>query len=346
MAAARCAGADTECGITVNNNYDSGGTAMISKNKKQKGVNMINLVTLTCLVFVFATNCFAGRIGTNFAEVKVDKLQVGQTHSMKEKFNLPFNVINLSDDIVNLKLWVEIPSEEELKPGYEPIPNPEWVYLEKTSMTVQPHKTGISDIFISIPKKKRYLGKKYHVSIVAETVDPAGKGFIVFGVSLKGRLLITTADKITSNRVGLSGKKDDEGQKLNFLLRPWEIIIPELTVGKFYNLYEEMGISLSLDYPHKKKALFVIESLTAKEAGIELPDGFEDAPDKGFLEFSTKKTRFKKKGKKEIKVFLKFPDEENYRNKNYIFVIRASLVDEKTGKKLFSVYSRLYIHTK
>ncbi|MFH1258507.1 MAG: hypothetical protein ABII74_01610 [Elusimicrobiota bacterium] len=289
---------------------------------------------------VFVTGSFAGKIGTNFAEVKVEGLQIGQTQSLKQIANMPFNVISMADEPVDLKLWAEMPKLEELKPGYEALPNPDWVKLEKETLKLLTRETGTSDIYITIPKEKRYLGKKYQVYIVVETVPPKGKGFIVFGVSLKGRLLITTADKIVKLETA------EPVQEVNFLLRPWEIIIPSLEAGKFYNLYEEMGISLSLENPHNQSYCFRIESLTANQAEVELPGGFEDTPSSDFLHFDSTNVRFKKSGKEEIKVFFKFPNEDSYRNKKYLFVIRASLIDEKTGKRQVSVYSRVYVQTK
>ncbi len=292
------------------------------------------------LLVVFASPCFAGKIGTNFGEVKVESLPIGQTQSMKQIANMPFNVINMTDESIDLKLLVEMPKAEEVKPGYDPLPNPDWVKLEKESLRLPPQETGNSDIYITIPKEKRYLGKKYQVSLVAETVPPKGRGFLAFGVSLKGRLLISTAGQIVKK------EKPEPVQETNFLLRPWEIIIPALEVGKFYNLDEEMGINFSLENPHDKPYRYRIESLTAKEAELELPGGFEEAPNKEFLTFDRAAVVFKKKGKEEIKAFFKFPKEDRYRRKKYLFVIRASLLDGRTGKRLFSVHSRIYVQTK
>ena len=301
---------------------------------------MKKVCMIISILAVATGTSFAGKIATNFAEVKIDNLHIGRKHSMQERFNLPFNIMNLSDEAVRVRLWIHVPTEEELKPGYEPIPNPEWVSLEMSSMTIEAKKTGFSDVYIEIPKNKRYLDKKYQVGIVAETIDAVGEGMIQFGLSLKGRLLITTVDKI------IDKTEEEKAQELNFLLRPWELIIPDLPLGKYYSIYEEMGISFTLDYPHKKKALFVIDSLTAEEAGVELPKGFEDAPDSRFLTFNRKKIRFKKKGKEDVRASIKFPDNKKYAGKQYMYVIRASLVNEKTGKHLYSVYSRIYVNTK
>ena len=143
-------------------------------------------IALTIVISIFCAGTgFAGGLNTPFGEVLVENLSLGAEYSMEKGSKTPLVINNTSGIDVNLKIEVLVPQEGEIKEGFEPIPDISWIKLSKTEFLVKPGEAAKTDVIISIPKDKKYMGKKYQVYIWSHTVGRA------VGVGLKSRLLLT-----------------------------------------------------------------------------------------------------------------------------------------------------------
>ncbi|MFH1442373.1 MAG: hypothetical protein ABIH18_10095, partial [Candidatus Omnitrophota bacterium] len=97
----------------------------------------------------------------------------------------PLVIENNSDNEVELKIEVLVPQADELQKGYEPIPNAGWIKLEKNSFIIKPNGKAQTDVIISIPDKKEYRGRKFHVFISSYTVGQS------LGIGIKSKLLFS-----------------------------------------------------------------------------------------------------------------------------------------------------------
>jgi len=280
----------------------------------------------------------AGGLSTQLGEVVIENLQVGQTYNLKELANLRLIVTNTSDYSVDLRMDVLLPDSVELKNSAEPIPNISWVKLSRNLFKLDPNEKASSDIMISIPDDHQYLGKKYQVIIWSHTLGHSGGGmFLAYG--LKTRVIFTT-DTVRATKSQVVTSSD---ASVNFRLKPEEIFLENVELGKIYDVEQNTGLVLKITNPGKQKQTFKLQSLTVGNSVATLTKEYEDAPDASYLKFSENRFVLPPNGTKRIKMYLRFPPEDEFSGKRYMFVIHAFTVDEKVTT---GVYSRLYASIK
>jgi hypothetical protein len=141
------------------------------------------------LILCVSSPLYAGGLSTTFGEVKLENLKIGEEYSMEEAAEFPLVVQNTSDEQLAIKVEILYPKKEELKEGFEPIPDISWISLEKEQFSLKPQEGAKTDVIIKIPNDKKYLGKKYQVYLWSHTVGRS------LGVGLKSRLLFTITSK-------------------------------------------------------------------------------------------------------------------------------------------------------
>ena len=148
---------------------------------------MIKKIAVIALsAFVICASAEASGLKTTFSEVTLENLEPGRTYSAKETAGLPLVIENTGNEPVDLVVEVLAPEPQELKEGYEPIPDISWIVLEKKNFSgVEPGGKAETDIMIAIPDAARYHGKKYQVYIWTHSVG------LSIGVGLKSKLLLS-----------------------------------------------------------------------------------------------------------------------------------------------------------
>ena len=151
-----------------------------------KHKTLIILCLIFCCIPIIAAE--AAGLSTGFSEVNLEGLDIGKSCSTKETAGLPLIVVNTGEESLDLKMEVLLPEAQELKEGFEPIPDLGWIKLEQTEFKGIGHNdSAATDVIITIPDDKQYLGKKYQVFIWSHTV---GRNI---GVGLKSKLLFSIA---------------------------------------------------------------------------------------------------------------------------------------------------------
>ncbi|NTV53519.1 MAG: hypothetical protein HGA76_10990, partial [Candidatus Firestonebacteria bacterium] len=131
-------------------------------------------------------------LGINYGEILVENLQIGTTYNLTEIANLPLEVNNDSDEAMTIQA-------EPLKPdkpiaGYEAVPSVAWIKISPAKFPMQPRVKHLSDVHITIPQDRKYLGRKYQVDIFTHSAENAdGMNFMSVKLGIKGRLLFTVA---------------------------------------------------------------------------------------------------------------------------------------------------------
>jgi hypothetical protein len=302
------------------------------------GLNRIYGIFLSLLAFVVCNVAEAGGLSTQLGEVVIENLQVGQTYNLKQLANLRLIVTNTSDYGVDLRMDVLLPDSGELRKGTESIPNTSWVKLSQNLFKLNPNEKAISDIIISIPDEDKYVGKKYQVTIWSHTLGGGGSGmFLAYG--LKTRIIFTT-DTVRATK---SEMVTSSNASVNFTLKPEEIFLDNVELGKIYDVEKQTGLALKINNPGEREQTFQLQSLTVGNSVATLTKEYEDTPDASYLTFSESKFVLPPKGTKMVKMYLKFPPEKEYSGKKYMFVIHAFSLAEKVTT---GVYSRLHASVK
>lgn len=135
---------------------------------------------LILLLFTAAIEpVFAGGLSTACGEILLKDIPQGKA------FSTPLIVDNTSSQEINLLIEVLLPESNELKKGYVPLPDINWITLTQNKFTVKPNESAKTDVIITIPKGKQFAGKKYQVYVWSHTTGTA------VGVGLKSRLLFS-----------------------------------------------------------------------------------------------------------------------------------------------------------
>lgn len=270
---------------------------------------------------------------TQAGEVVIENLKIGQTYNTRELVDLPLRVVNSGDETVDLKMELRIPPENEIRRGYEPIPDISWVRLSKDLFTVGPGESAVADVIISIPDDEKYFNKRYQFNIWSHTL-PSGK-FIALAVD--SRFLFTIANV----RADVSEERYMEliGD-INFSLLPHRAHINNIKLGKKYDIEKLSGISFKLINPNDRKFTYRMTSLDTKKALVGGAGGWGDCPDPSFLTFDKSEFTVGANEIKKIRVYLEIPDKKEYKGKKYLFIIYTEVLGQAIK---FGVYNNVYV---
>ncbi len=302
---------------------------------KNKIIKLFNFI----LYLVLTSKIGAAGLSSTFTEVVIDNLQIGQTYSLKKIFNKPYDITFHGSRPTIIKLRVYAPSNS-LRKGYEAPINVDWIKLEKTNFTAtQSGETLYSDILISPPNDKTLLGKKYQVSIEAETYS-GSTSMATLDYAVESYLRFSIAP------IQMNMKPEEfEGLilPLNYKLNPSQIIITNLNIEETYNKKYYIG-NFTIENFDEQEHIYLLKSLFPSKTG-NLTIGYSDPPDLVFLSFSINPVNIAKKECKKVDVYIQFPPSGNFQGKKYQFTIGA---DIKSSNKSIAttLYSQIYITTK
>ena len=138
------------------------------------------------ILFIICNIALAGGLSTRFIQAKLKGLTPGETYSVEKKTGQLLIINNTTESKVDIGIKPEIPIAGTLVSGYEPIPDLSWVVIKKSYFkNIGSNKSAKTDILVTIPPGKEYLGKKYQVYIYSHT---AGKETMRMGIM--SRILI------------------------------------------------------------------------------------------------------------------------------------------------------------
>ncbi len=297
-------------------------------------------ILTAAVMATFVSPLEGGTLFTRMGEVRIDRIRLGKIFSMAQALNMPFKVTNASTFRAELKMEIVIPVEEDadLRPGYEPLPDASWVKLSRDFFILEPGADAVTDVVFTIPEKEEHFGKKYQFYIVSRIT----RGISNVNVGIMSRFLLSIISK--EGMKILRGEKLPARMKpvanLNFSLLPWEVFLKGAKLGGRINVLKQNGTQLKVVNPNDQELKFRLKCITVRKAAVSLKAGYEDCPDPSFLNFSENEFVVPPNSIKKIKMFLKFPRQDEYFGKRYMFIIfLENLGQEIKGK----VYSRLYV---
>lgn len=157
--------------------------------KLNQKIKVSRFLFFTIIIWSVSHITYAYGLKTSFGKVILEGIPIGTRYSMRDKARFPLIIKNSGDRVVCLQLQVIIPQKEEIQEGYEAIPSINWIKLEKDSFIVESLGEAETDIVISVPYNKKYIGKKFQVFIWSYTTGET------LGVGLKSKLLFTISEK-------------------------------------------------------------------------------------------------------------------------------------------------------
>lgn len=300
------------------------------------------VVLALCVVNVLSWNgtpSWAGySVGTKFADVIMEHVQPGKVYNLRTMRNLPYRVENRSNGEVELVVEPEIPSKDQLKPGYEAIPDPSWVKLVPRRLKLAAGEEGLVDVILQVPEGQDYVGHHFQAHITATTPEPPPGDVtaLSFGIALSSRLRFSvgTAGPEEIRRL----QKKGIYQMLNFTLEPDVQYVPGyIDIGKSIDLSEK-GVRLSLINRSPQNLNFKLMSVHAP-GGMGAANGYEIGDPK-WLKVDSETLKVPGDSIKSTGLHVQLPNDPALRGRRFMLVVQAGLV----GRDIpVEVYSRVYI---
>jgi len=297
------------------------------------------LILLLLIEGIYPQSAFSIGLSVTWGEIRVDNLKIGGTYNIKEIAKLPFQVFYRGEKPVEIKIEPRTATKNELKPGYEPLPDISWLKITNDRFLLGPNESGYTDVIITIPNDKQYLGKKFQAYLETHTIGAAGK---YIGLALDSRILISISSSEETIQEFDKRRKGLLSGNLSFKVMPDKIIIDKVPVGKKVSLRKYSGVSLKILNPSDEKIVLMLKSLSETEALVSGEKGYEFTPDNSFLIINKNKITVKPNVIKNVDLYLKFPDKIEYKNKKYLFVIK---IEPEKQEISLSYYVKIYVST-
>lgn len=278
-------------------------------------------------------------LATKFGDVILAYLRPGMVYSMKKEKGLFYKVMNQSTMKLPLVAIVVIPGKEELKPGYEPIPDPAWIKIVPNRFDLEPGETSNCDVIISIPPEEEFANRNFQAFLVTETVVSPEEPGVYIGLGLRSRFRFSTGPT-PAQALAEFRRKTLEALKIDMV--PFNLYVSEVPTGQVIRLGK--GEYSTLQLVNRGKGSYKLKFEVADDASVYgLTKDYMPAPDKTWLKILRKTVKVKQRQIKDIGMELNIPDKEEYKGKFFAFVV----IGEIEGLDFpVSIYSRLYIKTK
>ncbi|NTV52616.1 MAG: hypothetical protein HGA76_06350 [Candidatus Firestonebacteria bacterium] len=276
-------------------------------------------------------------LSSNYAEVFFENLRIGNTYDLSELTNMPFTLGNGQNKVIDMKIEVLKPLKNQLRSGFEPIPDVKWVVVKDTRFTVAAKGTFKTSIKLIIPNQKKYLGKKYQVCI--ETAEVHTEGGINVAFAVTSKILFSTAPVQDALRVTKSKQL-----KLNFKMIPDVVYLDDVVLGKETEVKNLDGKPVQLVNSNDSEIVAILESVLPDSEMFNLMPEYEFSPDAKFLKFPSGSLAVPANAKRDFPMTVEFPADPKYAGKKYEFFI--SVTPEVENQNVTGVmYLRVLVST-
>ncbi|MDD5259051.1 MAG: hypothetical protein PHD29_03745 [bacterium] len=279
----------------------------------------IKTLLLTGYIVLSAGLVQATGLTANFGDVLFENLKIGQSFSARDKANLPYVVTNSGTKDIDIVIEVIPPLPKNLKPGYEPIPDPRWITLGKRSGTLKPKGQVLTDFVFNIPNDEKLMGRKFQAVLYPYTYD----GILKIGVNSN---VYFTIDKEKGPYPIYLNPKDFK-DKQSFEVDPQDIYVQDVPLGEKVDLEKKYGLVLKITNSTDLQCKYYMNTIKVKDelSAATLKEGYLDTPDPNILSFDSIELVVNPKETKKMKLYLQFPKDKQYAGKKYMFLVPVVL---------------------
>jgi len=137
-------------------------------------------------------------------------------------------------------------------------------------------------------------------------------------------------------------KKVEEFGTFDFELLPKKQVLENVPLGKEIDIEKDFKTSLKISNPNDVEFLYYMDLVTFRDVDMLLPGGFEELP-RELIILKEKDVKVPENTVKKVKLGLKIPNEEKYKNKKFAFCVRGTVAGAPVE---LSQISRFIITTK
>jgi len=301
-----------------------------------------SILVICFLMVILGKNGFGQlhSLAVNFSDVILANMKPGMVYSLKKEKGISFEVVNKAKEKRDVEVVVEIPTENQLKEYYEPIPDVSWISVFPSRFQLEPGESMKCDIVISIPPDKKYANRHFQAMIVAQSAGKPGEWELGLGVNLRvaSRIRFSTG-KTPQRLMEEYRRKIYEALKLE--LSPMSLFLKgRLPVGRKVILGKNLDTIQLVNKSSKKyKVSFY---LAQKPENFGLVEGYEVLPSEVKVKFKKVKMKSKPKSISDIIIQIEIPDKEEFYGKKFAFVVVGRVLGFDIPIEIFS---RVYFKT-
>jgi len=250
-------------------------------------------------------------LSSQFINVVLENLQPGRSYNLRELKGIPYTVKNRGDGPVEVVLETVRPEAKEMAAPYEAIPDPSWIELNPSKVTLAPGEPAFADLTIKIPDDPKYVGRHFHGVIWAHTLNT---GFMAAGVKSNVRFSVGKGPETL-----LEDERQKQMVELNYELWPSALYVMDAKPGT-YDVKKAEKKSLKLTNRDDKELTLVIKAVPWTGSK---PEGYETPEDVSWAKFVPETVKVEPESLKDVKLMLDVPKE--LKGKKIAFLVQLTL---------------------
>jgi len=276
-------------------------------------IEMRNTALLAAVMLFGSAGATHAKVGlsSQFVDVVLENLKPGRSYNLRELKGIPYTVKNRGDERVEVVVEVISPAKAELLPSYEAIPDPSWIQVSPSRVTLGAGEPAFSDLTIKVPDDAKYIGRHFQGVVWAHTLNT---GFMAAGVKSNVRFSIGKGPDTLA-----AEEKQKQMVELNYELWPSALYVTGAKPGS-YDVKKAEKKSLKLTNRDDKP--LVLKVSAAPWAGSK-PEGYETPDDVSWVKFVPETVTVDEDSLKDIKLVLDVP--EKLKGKKVAFLVQLAL---------------------
>ena len=282
-------------------------------------------------------------IRTDFGDVLIENLGIGQTYNLRDIAGIPMKVTNTGVATVNLQMDVMIPTQsfittQRKELGYEPIPSISWVTLSPIAIHMVPSgESALTDMVITIPNDPKYYGKKYQADIYSRTV---GTNMLQIGVWSHLQLTIVNSPEEQAQME--KNHKDGVVANMDYTLLPDKLVIENCPLGRVFDVKKELKKTMMIANSGENPIKLRVREVAIGDTPLSLQTGYE-IPKSEWLHLKSDVIDADPSSFVDPGLSIEIPNDAAFRDKKYMFVIKVEPADPKLIGVTY--YGKIYVQT-
>lgn len=289
------------------------------------------------LCMAYSVSAAQSGLKTNYTKFIADNLPIGHTLSMKKIANAPMMVGNNYDAPIVITIEPQIP--KKLQPGYEAIPDPAWIRIETTSVTVPANSKVDLDVLVSIPDDPKYFGKKFQCDLGISTPgEKETKGMFHYGFQITGIFLFSVAPGRNEDALASAMKSPANA---DYSITPPQVVLWNVKAGQTVEVKSQENKWLELANNSKKKQTYWLSSVNPADTGFTVFEGSHFSGNADDVIVPQDEITLRAGAKKALELKIKVPQNADFSSGPLVY-----LVTVKTGKSQGGVsrYIAVYLY--
>ena len=284
----------------------------------------------------------AGGIRTEFGDVVIENVGIGQNYNLRDLVGKPYKVTNSGASTMDLVLEPVVPTKDLItkgrqEVGFEPIPSIDWIKLGQTRFLVPSKESAYTDIIVSIPNDPSLYGRKFQASINAHSTG--GDGLVNIGIWT--HLMLVLAKSPAEQAEIEKNRKRGIVVPPDYSLQPDKVYVEKVPLGQRIDIRKTTGSTIKIANNGNEAVQLQIHSMLLKDTPLSLQKGFEEPTKAEWLKIREEKMKLEPDVFGDPGLSIELPNDPTLHKKKLMFVIKVEPADTNTVG--ITYYGRVYV---